>query len=83
MSELDAMKRIAPLFARIRLPSPDAAARYDMLSDAIIWSDELPSDSPEQWWDIRPGLRHRTCLILGVESPFQTFWEHALNCFPG
>lgn len=76
------IQRIAKYFRAIRVPAGDAAPFYDMLSDAIVWSDELPGGSSEKWWQIRLVLNHRTCLLLSRPSAHGHLWEAAQKSFP-
>jgi hypothetical protein len=49
--------------------SPQATVGYEMLSGALVWSDELPAFRAlrlvHRWDVIRFVLRFRTTLILG------------------
>ena len=45
----------------------DAALNYDVLSDALVWEDEIPplqGRRPSTFWCMRALLHHRTCMIL-------------------
>jgi hypothetical protein len=63
-----ALARLAPVL-RGRRSSPDATIFYDVLSDALIWSDETPSAQTlrtiEGWQVLRFVFHFRTQLILG------------------
>lgn len=77
------IQRIAKYFRPLKVAAPDAAPFYDMLSDAIVWRDELPPDgSSEKWWQIRLVLNHRTCLLLSRPSDFEHLWIAAKGSFP-
>lgn len=76
------LERGAPLFRALDHPSDDARPFYDALSDAIVWTDELPEEDPAEWWDIRPLLRHRTCMIVGERSEFEAWWLKGKELFP-
>ena len=57
--------------------SERADVHYDMLADAIWWSDERPDfDSPEDQWCLQRLFRYRTSLILGRPEP-----DHELDCW--
>ena len=64
----EALVRLAPLM-RDRKPFPVATIFYDVLSDAIIWSDEMPDLQElrkiDGWQVMRLVLHFRTQLILG------------------
>jgi hypothetical protein len=77
------LHRIAGVFAAIREVAADAKPHYDMLSDALFWSDEFPREWCDEIHLIRPLLRHRTCLIITEESPFEDWWIAGKALFPG
>ncbi len=63
-----------------RLPrDPEARLNYELMSDALIWSDELPAPSEREGWEancMRGVFRFRTTLILGKpEEKFREGWE--------
>jgi hypothetical protein len=66
--------------------SREAFVTYDIFSDALIWSDEMPDPGVETlpyYSYFRPVLRYRSSLILGVpEDRCRTQWEEAIRCFP-
>lgn len=57
---------------------------YDMLADALWWSDERPDfDDAEDHWCLRPVFRYRTTLILGDPDPnYEAAWAIAKDSFP-
>ena len=62
---------------------------YDMMSDALVWSDELESlrerDTPEgaDWTCIRRVWHYRTTLIMQSPSAeHAAFWNRAVELFP-
>jgi hypothetical protein len=63
-----ALARLGPVL-RVLRPSPEATICYDMLSGALIWSDETPSlqtlRSIEGWQVLRFVFHFRTQMILG------------------
>jgi hypothetical protein len=67
--------------------SPDAKMFYELLSDSLIWTDEIPEVGAEQVAGLRSlryVFRYRTSLMLGTpESRFSHFWEEAQTLFPG
>ncbi len=76
------MRSLAEHFAPISTPLPDARPVYDMVSNAILWSDELPEGDSSEWASIRFVLRHRTCLITGEASEHGDWWAAAQRAFP-
>lgn len=61
---MDEVEANAALLNSIREPDPNAMPQYDMLSDAIIWSDEKPLLSTELHNALRQVWHFRTCCIL-------------------
>jgi hypothetical protein len=60
---------------------------YDLLSDAIYWSDELPSRDVlyrfDNWEVVRFVLRYRTTLSLGSpEEEYRCYYEKSKELFP-
>jgi hypothetical protein len=78
----DALREIAALFASQRAAAWDATPRYDMLSDSLVWTNELPEPDGRNVSPIRPVIRHRTCLILGIPPEFPEWWTTAQSLFP-
>jgi hypothetical protein len=80
------LREIAACLQVLR-PSPGAVLSYELLSDALVWSDEIPelegarADRP--FWPLRYVLRYRTSLILGApEEQFREYWDAAQRLFP-
>lgn len=73
---------IAVAFQDVRHAAPDAEVFYDMLSDGLVWSDELPQEFLRDIHLVRPVLRHRTCIILGEPSHYEPWWNEAKRLFP-
>src|SRR4051812_8580418 len=67
-----ALERIAPALGGLRA-SPRATPSYDIMSDALIWSDELPERGMRRYGRDLLALRfvfaHRTRLILDLAWP--------------
>ena len=67
--------------------SPDAKMFYELLSDSLIWTDEIPEVGAEKVAGLRAlryVFRYRTSLMLGVpEKRFLHYWEEAQALFPG
>lgn len=58
--------KIAPIMNTLTIDVL-ATPEYEVMSDALIWSDELPNIGKENlrdFWCLRPLLRYRTTLIL-------------------
>ena len=67
--------------------SKTAELFYDLMSDALVWSDEIPKPGSEirvgDLWHLRPILRYRSSLILGVpDVPYEHGWNAARLSFP-
>ena len=61
-----------------------AHLKYDMMADALWWSDERPDfAAAEDHWCLRPVFRYRTALIVGdsADEWFQ-IWARAQELFP-
>ncbi len=89
-----ALARIAPYLNGLR-PSPDATISYEILSDALWWSDELPEDRGaffriKDWSFLRVIGHYRTWLILDQPDEFfvssvehdREIWQEARRLFP-
>lgn len=74
------------VFAKASVPDPSAAVQYDMMSDGLIWSDELPALDGVPFDDIglvRVLWHYRAKLILGEAcEEFHDIWEQAKLAFP-
>ena len=77
--------RIAAEMDRIRALA-GAEIGYDVLSDAITWSDEYPSDLAgrlEEFDCIKILLRYRTSVLMGdPDESFKPYWDRAMELFP-
>ena len=65
----------------------DAQVSYDLLSDALVWSDEFPTVSAlefnERFSNIRFLFRYRTTLILqSPDEQYESLWNLAGSLFP-
>ncbi len=66
----------------------DAMLSYDVMSDALFWSDEIPFADGitlrvRDLWCLRPVLRYRTSLIICTpEERFYEHWKRATEMFP-
>jgi len=65
---------------------PDATVGYDVLSDALVWSDEYPRNMAGRLAEfdcVKLLLRYRTTLLLGKpDDTFKPYWDHARERFP-
>lgn len=74
---------LAPEMERM-LINLGAQPAYDLMSDSLVWPDEIPPGRrARELWCLRPVLRYRTGLILGLEiSEFSPEWNDAQEAFP-
>ena len=79
IQDLDAA---AEHFRPLVTPQSKPHVQYDALSNARIWSDEIPQVSPSLWWCIRPVWRYRTCLIATLPLEYEEWWSRAKALFP-
>lgn len=64
-------------------PDPNAAVAYDMLADALIWSDETVDSTPIDVIHALRQLRHyRTHVMLHDIDPDNDVWQHCHLLFP-
>jgi hypothetical protein len=67
--------------------SPDAKMFYELLSDSLVWTDEIPEVTADLVGGLRSlrfVFRYRTSLMLGTpEGRYRPCWEEALALFPG
>lgn len=80
----NSLSQVAQDLSKLPL-DPKARLNYDLMSDALIWSDERPTNlSVRELWCLRPVFRYRTGLILGLElAEFRPEWDAAKRLFPG
>jgi hypothetical protein len=82
---VESFKDIASDMDRTRI-DPQAVLQYDLLADALAWSDEYPANSrcpPAELGSIRVLLRYRTTVILqSPDERLKPYWEQALLIFP-
>jgi hypothetical protein len=73
----------AAMLNRINTPDPCATVRYDVMSDALIWSDETTSQmSTDLISSLRIVFNFRTHLIRGTEIRDTTVWDYYNSIFP-
>jgi hypothetical protein len=83
-------KIIAPLRAHAaRLdamaePSPTATVFYEVMSGALVWSDEKIKDVPTQViWSLRPLWAFRSSVISGAPAEkWRLYWDACVALFP-
>jgi hypothetical protein len=68
----------------IRWPAWRPKVVYDMMSGALVWSDETDVNMPvEVIWALRPIVAYRTCLMLSrPRGELASMWELGLSLFP-
>ncbi len=64
----------------------DATVGYDVLSDALVWSDEYPHNITgrlDEFDCVKLLLRYRTTLLFGEpDADLKPYWEYAKERFP-
>lgn len=75
------LEEAAPACRAMCTVDPNATFFYDMMADGAWWSDETPKEF-EAVSALRMVVRHRTCVICGIESPFGEAWDIAKKLFP-
>src|SRR5437667_3567800 len=79
------LKKIAPKLNQLK-EDPQARVNYELMSDGLVWSDELPP-----WDELESGESHclravwkfRSSLIMGSpEEKFRPAWDYAKELFP-
>lgn len=78
------LNAIADQMNSICVPDEHVSVNYDIMSGALIWSDEIP---PDLWvgkiWVPRFIFAYRTSLMLGEPRiELQPVWDEALALFP-
>jgi len=81
----DQLRAIAGRLAALR-PSPTAAVFYELMSDALVWDDEIPdlnAGGAGEFHCLRFIFRYRTTLILDrPDERFRGHWDEAGRLFP-
>jgi len=68
---------------QICTPDPSASVFYELMSGALIWSDERDASPFEVVSALRAIFAYRTGLIIGKPRPeLEPLWQHALSLFP-
>lgn len=82
---LEKLERIANEMDQTRV-QPEAAIGYDVLADALVWSDEYPHNITgrrSEFDCVKLLLRYRTTLLLGKpDDLFRPYWDLAKKRFP-
>jgi hypothetical protein len=65
-------------------PSPSATVFYEIMSGALVWSDEKIERVPtEVIWALRPLFGYRSSLIKGAPlQKWRPYWEECQLIFP-
>lgn len=80
---MEALELHADHLNSISLPNPEASIRYDMLADALVWSDETTDSTSNDVFDGLRQLRHyRTHVMLNDSEPDGDVWLHCRSLFP-
>jgi hypothetical protein len=81
----EALRQIAPKLNQLH-EDPRARVHYELMSDSLVWSDELPpldQVEPSECMCLRGIWRFRSSLIMGSsEEKFRPAWEEAQKLFP-
>jgi hypothetical protein len=86
--EADPLEQLRAIADRMRelKPAADASVFYELMSDALVWSDEIPdldTGAVRDFHCLRFVFRYRTTVIIGAPDPrYQGYWEEAGQLFP-
>lgn len=73
----------AEMLNAINIADPIATVRYDLMSDALIWSDETTPCMPfELISSLRQVFNYRTHLIWGTKIGDTSVWDYYNSLFP-
>ncbi len=75
------LEEAAPACRAMCTVDPNATFSYELLSGGVWSSDEIPPVT-RAVWALRAVIRHRTCMICGIDSAFGEEWEVAKQLFP-
>jgi hypothetical protein len=82
---LTQLRAVAPRMRELK-PAPDATVFYELMSDALVWSDEIPdldTGDVSDFHCLRFLFRFRTTLMTGApDERFRSLWDEAKNLFP-
>ena len=77
--------RLSNAAARVRECRFDAESRmrYDLMSDSILWEDEIPTPFNGDSLAIRLLFRYRTTVLLGKPNhELECYWRLGMSLFP-
>ena len=86
--DAESAEQLAAVAPRMRelAPAPDASVFYELMSDALVWSDEIPdlaSGDVRTFQCLRFVFRYRTTLIVDrPDERYRGVWEEASRLFP-
>ena len=86
--EADPLEQLRAIAVRMRDLKPAAGASifYELMSDALVWNDEIPDlekGAAREFHCLRFLFRYRTTLIIGKpDQQFQCYWDEARKLFP-
>ncbi|HVS34564.1 MAG TPA: hypothetical protein VMS17_03215 [Gemmataceae bacterium] len=86
--EADSLEQLRAIADQMRLlrAAPGASVFYELMSDSLVWSDEIPdleTGDVRAFHCLRYVFRYRTTLILGKpDTRYSDFWEEARSLFP-
>ncbi|WP_413431594.1 hypothetical protein [Crateriforma spongiae] len=73
----------AEMLDSISTAAARVTVRYDVMADALIWSDETTPEMPtELIWSLRAVVNYRTHLIRGTTIDDTTVWDYYNSLFP-
>ncbi len=82
---LTQLRSIADRMRKLK-PAPKATVFYELMSNALVWSDEIPDLETGDVHDfhcLRFVFRFRTTLMMGKpDERFQSLWDEAKALFP-
>jgi hypothetical protein len=79
------IRKLESSASRIRECRYDESApmRYDLMSDAILWEDELPAPPLGDALVLRLLLRYRTSVLLHQpDAQLEAYWDRGRMLFP-
>jgi hypothetical protein len=86
--EAESLTQLRAIGDRMRelKPAAEAAVFYELMSDALVWSDEIPdldSGDVSVFHCLRFVFRFRTTLMMGKpDERFRKLWDEAKTLFP-
>jgi hypothetical protein len=86
--ETEPLTQLRAVAVRMRNLKPVAGATvfYELTSDALVWSDEIPdleTGDVSDFQCLRFLFRFRTTLMMGApDERFRSLWDEANNLFP-